>query len=68
MTFPNGGQRDENRPTRRVAKPLLNAPMGEGVPGTQQGTLFTKEKNMELDKLYGTSPYSPLHTSNRFPD
>lgn len=29
---------------------------------------FTKEENQRLDRLYGTSPYSPLHTSNRFPD
>lgn len=85
MTFPNGGNRDEGHPGRRVGKdvviytktnlqpyspspgvPNATSPMESSGPGVQ-GT-FTKEKNMELDRLYGTSPDSPLHTRNRFPD
>jgi len=29
---------------------------------------WTKERNMAMDKQYGTSPNSPLHTNNRWPD
>lgn len=57
MTFPNGGQRDENNPNRRVAKqfdmryPMPYSTARPGTPNPEKGEGVSDEKQ-EQGRLF----------------